>query len=192
MWITTAVAAGPAGFRWEWRRARQPTRKVAEVRMPAKQRTALIAAIAEQFKTADEKSSGEQLREFSSNTRVMLVDINGDASPEVIAQPTGSDWCGAVGNCRTWIFQRKKQQYILLLDFIAQSITVQGPPTSFRDIVASMHSSAMESELRLFRYRTGRYRESGCYVAMWYEIAAGDYRRLAQPFISTCESRKDQ
>ena len=102
-----------------------------------------------------EIESETALQKAALNTRVKMIDLNGDGVPEVVAQ--GMVNCSPTGNCPFWVFQKTVRGYKLLVESYGQTFTVQKTSTNgFRDIVVSMHSSAKESGLTNYRYKDGK------------------------------------
>jgi hypothetical protein len=63
------------------------------------------------------------LSALALKTRVKFIDLNGDGSPEVIAQPVGIEaGCGATGNCPFWVFERTSTGYKAILKTAGQIV----------------------------------------------------------------------
>ena len=119
------------------------------------------------------------------NTPISFVDLNSDGTPEVIAQGFSiQSGCSPTGNCPLWIFQKKTKGYIVLLDAISQSFTVERNRTNgYRDIVISMHGSAFSSGLNVYKYQEGVYNGVACYEADWQSPTE---KELKEPLITPC------
>jgi hypothetical protein len=114
--------------------------------------------------------SATQLTQLAADTRVELIDLNGDGVPEVIAQANGMGPCGETGNCIIWIFQWTGNGVRVLLDSLENEagfevITVRPWSTNgFRDIVLGSHSTATLRNLVWYRYSVNAgYRSWKCY-----------------------------
>jgi len=194
-WPVLAQTTGKrAGFHWDWRHARELSARqsLRDSSLPQGDKDAIAGLIEDEFNQHEygpEIQSESQLRKAVLDTRIELVDLNGDGIPEVVAQAMTD--CSPTGNCDVWIFQKARKGYRLLLEGFGQTITIQKMRSSrFAAIVISMHGSATESELREYRYADGRYRETGCYGASWEEREADNsVRELKEPRITPCESR---
>ena len=188
-----ALADTSDNFSWNWRdwqelSARESLRSSA---LSKQDKDAITAAIEDQLTEmmSDlEIESESQLRKAALDTRIKMIDLNGDGVPEVVAQ--GMADCSPTGNCSLWILQRKPEGYKVLLAAFGQTFTIQQPSTNgYRDVVVSMHGSATESGLTEYRYRGGRYREAGCYSAEWtVRENDGTIRELKEPRITPCDS----
>jgi hypothetical protein len=160
------------------------------------QRAALlktVAALIRPFMEDSEIGSEHELRQLAANTRVELIDLDGDGTPEVITQANGlKAGCGATGNCAFWVFKKVTDGYKLLLDTRdkegiggAELLTVEKARTNgFNDLVLAAHDFASEKSLLVYRYKNGMYRESECHYASWISTAGGTWRTLKYPVIS--------
>lgn len=184
-------SAKSGGFRWDFRKAQEldfkdglKNNKV----LSADQKRALVAAISAQYrpnKGDRDALSPSEIREVAVHTRVKLVDLNGDGTSEIVAQPIGDEaGCGATGNCPIWIFEPSGAGYKLLLDGTAQTFTVQpGATNGYSDLVLGQHASASEQVLYVYSFRDGRYRRGACYDANWLIFTA---KELKEPRITRC------
>ena len=156
-------------------------------------RNALIGMIAAQLQRdmGDEGgSSMQQWRAAAAQTRIKLVDLNGDGVPEVIAQGVGDDaGCSATGNCPIWVFIKAGIAYKVVLDASSvQTFTIQPTRTNgFSDLVLGTHGSAFVEELHWYRYNNGRYRDTACYIANWRRRVGDDYQDLKHPDVTPCD-----
>jgi hypothetical protein len=148
--------------------------------LTASEKKTLQQAVVERLKLANrfvpflEDMSPQQIRRLAEDTRIELVDLNGDGTPEVIAEANGLGPCGATGNCSWWIFQRTSGGYKLLLassdrgEVIFEKIIVRPWSTNgFRDIVLGSHSSSTARNIIWYRYSHGAYRPCSCYYLSW-------------------------
>lgn len=186
---------GPEHFRWSATKAHElnhdQTIQSAR-RLTADQKRKLTDAVLRQLK--GNKSLSEffvgmpeaKVRELAANTRVELVDLNGDGRPEVIAQGNGLGPCGGTGNCIVWIFQMTAAgPPRLLLDSFQneagfQVVTIRPWTTNgFKDIVLGAHMNDTDRNLVWYKYGNGSYRRKACYFAH-----AESEERLNDPDIS--------
>lgn len=171
-------------FGWNWRASEElESRQNAGVESKTLSKTdhaALIGALTLKF-----KGDPNPIKR-AEETRIKFVDLNGDGVAEVIAQPVGYDFCGAVGNCRFWVFQRTDSGYRLILNGTAQTFTVQRSRTNgYLDLVLALHDSATEQELLEYRFSAGQYRRTTCYNASWTASINSEIR-LKAPLITPC------
>jgi hypothetical protein len=180
-------------FQWEWRHSDALTSKQAlrRTKVSTAERAAIAKAIAIQLMPDMGGMGGRtepELEDMGLNTPVKLVDLNGDGTPEVIAQGTPEDGgCSPTGNCRFWVFQKSGVEYkpLISLEEI-QSFTIQGSRLNgFNDLVVKTFVSSAESTLKLWRYNDGRYQEVGCYKADW-SAGDGDRHVLKEPRLAPC------
>jgi hypothetical protein len=125
---------------------------------------------------------------IAAETRIKLVDLNGDGIPEVIAQASDNELCSPTGNCSFWVFMRSGSRYELILDTDArQTFTIQKSRTNgFLDLVLGMHGSATEEGLSIYRFVNGRYQTSDCYNANWRRLVGDEWQDLKKPVITPC------
>jgi len=183
---------GEEHFHWDWKNWQELSaeQSLRSVRLTNQRRKAIAIAIADQIRPmmADlEIRSEEELQKAALDTRVKMIDLNGDGAPEVIAQATVS--CGATGNCPFWVFMKARRGYELLLEGEAQTFTIQRSGTGFADIVLSRHGSAYSGDLAHYRYDGGVYRRVGCYDYEWTSLEGDEVRRLKEPRITSCRER---
>jgi len=116
----------------------------------------------------------EQVQVLAEETRIELVDLNGDGKPEIIAQANGLGPCGGTGNCIFWVFERTADGLKLLLNtndrsqLTFENILIRPWSTNgYRDIVLGSHSNASSRNLVWFQFTRGAYRIHGCYYSTW-------------------------
>jgi hypothetical protein len=186
-------ASANPGFHWNWKdwqelSAEQSLRKA---QLVYQQKKAIASAIADAIRPmmSDlEIQSETELQKAALDTRVKMIDLNGDGVPEVVAQ--GMVNCGATGNCPFWVFRKAKFGYELLLEGEAQTFTIQTSSSNeFRDIVLARHGSYDSGDLAYYVYRKGLYQEAGCYDYNWSVLEGDKVRELKEPRITPCSER---
>ena len=119
------------------------------------------------------------------------VELNRDGKPELKVHGIG-DICGAA-NCETWIFRKVGNKYQMLLDAGSiQRIELQKTFShGYRDLIASMHGSACDSDLTLYKFDGQKYQRVTCFFRTYrYPDRRGQMREWKQAKISRreCES----
>jgi hypothetical protein len=181
---------GGHDFKWDWREKQKLERdqSLRNAELAGSERKAIASSISAQLRPnmADlEIGSDQQLWKAALDTRIKMIDLNGDGIPEVIAQ--GIVGCSATGNCPFWILQKAQGGYRLLLEGQAQTFTVQKTRTNgFLDIVLGRHASATDSILTDNRYMRGVYEGVACYDASWTVLENDKVRELQEPSITPC------
>jgi hypothetical protein len=192
--LLVSLAEGAQDFQWDWRHSEALTSKqsLRHAKVSSADRAAIAKAIAAQL-TPDMGGSGgrteSELEDTALDTPVKLVDLNGDRTPEVIAQGTPEDGgCSPDGNCRFWVLQKSGAEYIPLISLEGiQSFTIQaGRMNGYNDVVVKSYVSRGESTLKLLQYNDGKYQESGCYQADWSASESGSRHDLNDPRLSPC------
>jgi hypothetical protein len=182
-------------FQWNWRNGEElkADQSLRNAKLADKRSKAIASAIADQIRPmmADlEIESETELQKATLDTRIRMIDLNGDGVPEVVAQ--GMVGCGATGNCPFWAFRNTKLGYVLLLDGEAQTFTIQTSRTNgFRDIVLSRHGSYSSGDLAHYQYHEGTYQQVGCYNYDWTVLEGENVRELKEPRITPCSQRKN-
>ncbi|MGC0779142.1 MAG: hypothetical protein WCD68_18230 [Candidatus Acidiferrum sp.] len=184
------TAPNPERFHWDWRDSQElkADQSLRNAKLPEQSRNAITRAIADQIRPimADlEIKSEAELKKKALDTRITLIDLNGDGTPEVVAQ--GMVNCGATGNCPFWVLQKSKEGYEVILEGEAQTFTIQGSSTNgFRDIVLSTHGSYSSGGLTIYQYQEGVYKDVGCYNYEWTVMEGEKVRELKEPRITPC------
>lgn len=192
--VQGATAAKPAQeFHWNWHDAQalRVSDSLRNAQMDASEKSAIATALKAQIRPylADlGDDSASRLEEEAFSTRVKLIDLNQDGTPEVIAQAMVA--CGASGNCPFWILRKEAGGYKLLLDDSAETFTIQRARTNgYSDLVLALHDSAFEQTLDVYRYAKDQYADGGCYVATVAVLDDHAIRRLTEPKLTPCQEK---
>ena len=157
----------------------------------AGEREALVALIEKKLTdNSDSRVSKEQVRQMSSETRILVTKLGGKSN--VIAQAVGEDsGCSPTGNCPIWVFEKTPSGYRVILDAQAiQTFTIQHSRTNgYLDLVLGQHGSAFERELHVYRFQNGSYWEAACYDANWQRAVGDDVQELKKPDITPCQQQ---
>lgn len=128
---------------------------------------------------------GELLAEFRDSLAAYLIaeplDLNGDGVPELVIRGRNAI-CGA-NNCVAWVYGRTATGYTRLMDAGSiQHLEPQRPRRhGYRDVMTSMHGSAWDGTLTLFRFDGRRYRRTRCFAYTHRVVdAQGRVRDLEQ------------
>jgi hypothetical protein len=188
------TVSSPENFRWDWKKSRElkGDQSLRNANLTEHDRTAIAEAIADEIRpmmedivVKSEIKPEAELKKKALDTRIALIDLNGDGIPEVIAQ--GMAGCSADGNCPFWIFRKSKHGYAVILEGDAQTFTVQASSTNgFRDLVLSTHGSSSSGSLTEYHYRDGVYKDAGCYGYEWTVLQGHTVRELKEPRITPC------
>jgi hypothetical protein len=192
--MLASLLPGAEDFQWDWRHSEALTSKqsLRHAKVSSAERAAIAKAIALALMPDMGGLGGRtepELEDTALDTPVKFVDLNGDRTPEVIAQGTPEDGgCSPDGNCRFWVFQKFGAEYKPLISLEAiQSFTIQASRLNgFYDLVVKSHVSAAESTLKLLQYNDGRYQEAGCYEADWSAAEGGPSHERKEPRLAPC------
>jgi hypothetical protein len=180
-------------FHWNWRDGQELSaeQSLQEARLTYQRKKAIATAIAGEIRPmmSDlEIQSEPELQKAALDTRIKMIDLDGDGVPEVVAQ--GMVNCGATGNCPFWVFRKARAGYELVLEAEAHTFTVQKSVSNqFRDIVLDRHGSYDSGDLAHYVYRKGSYHEAGCYDYDWTVLEGDKVRKLKEPRITPCSER---
>jgi hypothetical protein len=192
--IFASLVLGAQSFQWDWRQSEwlTPKQSLRHAKVTRTERAAIARAIANQLRPdIRDIDSEQQLEDIALDTRVKMVDLNGEGTPEVIAQGMGEQACSPTGNCFFWIFQKSHHEYKLLVSLEGiQTFTIERTRShGFSDIVVASHDSATSSTLTILRYSEGRYHDVACYDADWQVVEGDTVRVLKEPRITACDER---
>ena len=117
--------------------------------------------------------SDDDLRRLASQTRIELIDLNGDGRNEIVAQGNGLGPCGGTGNCIVLVMCETSKGIQLLLDSrageygggFAEILVQKTRSNGFRDITLASHVSASDRTLEVFHFVEGKYVRSVCYYS---------------------------
>jgi hypothetical protein len=98
------------------------------------------------------------------NLTVGRTYLNRDGRAVLLVKGDGPKLCTPTGNCPFWVFREEDTGYKLILEADdVQQYRVGGKSVSGnRDLITSMHGSAFESELSLYRFDGEKYRLDRC------------------------------
>lgn len=188
------TVSGRENFHWDWKKSRElkADQSLRNANLAKRDRTAIAEAITDEIRpmmedpvVKSEIESEAELRKKALDTRIALIDLNGDDIPEVIAQ--GMVGCSADGNCPFWVFRKSKHGYDVILEGDAQTFTVQASSTNgYRDLVLSTHGSSSSGTLTEYHDRGGVYKDVGCYGYEWTVLEGDTVRELKEPRITPC------
>jgi hypothetical protein len=192
--IAAFAGSGKGGtFPWDSQKSEELNRasSLRAAIIPEADRTAIAKAVAIRLgpDMADmESATGKKPEDIILDTRIKMVDLNGDGIPEVIAQIAGDYICSPTGNCPFLIFQKTEGGYkrILHKEFV-QTFTIQPNRTNgYNDIITGQHGGAADSGLTLFRYSKGVYHKAGCEDASWRSADGDTDNELKEPRLTPC------
>ncbi len=136
-------------------------------KLTKQKRQALARAIVKQIRDEIGEPKIDGLEESALDTSVMLVDLDGDKNPEIVAQAMREEICSPTGNCSFWVFREDHGEYKLILKGMAQLFRIYRSRTNhFRDIGLGTHGSAYYGGWHFYRFSGSRYTATKC----WGEI----------------------
>jgi hypothetical protein len=135
-----------------------------------------------------EAMGGSQEDIFSKNFRVQTIDTTKSGQPEIAVQGVGTCLCSPTGNCEFWVFTKTENGYRELLHTskVQRFKIVKAESRRHEDIFTYMHGSAVESEVRVFRFDGIRYHLAECMQEKYMDSAGND---LKEPIITPAKCR---
>jgi hypothetical protein len=102
--------------------------------------------------------------------------VKADGENAFVIQGYGSELCSPTGNCSLWVFDA--QHNVLLRNIIAQQYRYLPQVHDGRsDLLTTMHGSAFESDITIWRFDGHRYRKSSCAGVTYGDIDGTVYKR---------------
>ena len=171
-------------FKWGQGQPQKLEKSLAEYNISTEDRAAILQALGPEFRDDPNPPSPTAQAE---KTLVDFIDLNGDGTLEVIAQPVGN-FCGAA-NCPLYVLQKIGTKYeTILRKGAAQGVLVQSTRTNgYLDVVVTMHGSATETGLFVYQFSKGRYQRTHCYDVSFEELGTdGEIQKLDPPRVTPC------
>jgi hypothetical protein len=129
-------------------------------RLPAAERTVVLSVIKPYLGPLVQGESSEELNHMMRSFRAER--ITSGAGSALAVQPSGSELCGASGNCSFWIVDLRHRRVVLNAVGI-QSFAVSGSrPGGMPEIITSSHASAYEQERIRWQFQGASYERQSC------------------------------
>jgi hypothetical protein len=127
---------------------------------------------------------------------IKYVDLNRDGKKEILVRSTIVQFCGAVGNCAFWIFQRTGSRYRILFegsDYIDRSKmgeqVLKTKTKGYYDILVKGHFTAAHTGFYYLKFDGRKYKDSKCQ----YEVPDYDSKKnLSRKLITCTQFYRDQ
>ena len=129
-------------------------------RFPPSQRSVALSLLKPYLGPLFQGESSEQLTRVMRSFRAERLNLAG--SPALIVQPSGSELCGATGNCSFWIVDLRRRRIVLNGDGIQSFAVSTARPGSMPEIITSSHASAYEQERIRWQFRGSSYQRESC------------------------------
>ena len=171
LWVSGVAMASGVPYRWDWRSAQKPWSERANIRglrVSVQDKQEIFAATLRRLREEDwaDGQSESELREAALETRVRLVDLDGDGIPEVVEL----GWVGQSsgdGNSAVRILKRTARGYRVLCSGSAERVNVDLRDKARPLVVAYAHDSASEGNLTVWRVAGGVASKAGEYEVRW-------------------------
>jgi len=129
-------------------------------RLPPADRTVALSLLKPYLGPLFQGDSTQQMNQAIRSFRAERFTLAGSAALAV--QPSGSELCGASGNCSFWIIDLRRRRVLLNAVGIQSFAVTSSKSGSMPGIITSSHASAFEREKALWRFRGSSYEREGC------------------------------
>jgi hypothetical protein len=148
------------------------------------------ARLAKLFAASLEREGVECPRSGPTEFAWTEFDLSSDGAKDLIVQPFDACTCSPTGNCDLWIFRNTRSGYsnILTAEGQVQMFRIMIHQTrGFHDIETSMHGSAYDSGVTVWKFN-GEYYKEACQYDRSYEYPDkdGTMRVWDKPRITPC------
>lgn len=158
--FSTQKAATQATESTAWPLTHLHETSVALERIPPAERSAALSLLKPYLGPMYQGDSTEQLNQAIRSFRAERVTLAG--SPALVVQPSGSELCGATGNCSFWIVDLRHRRVVLNAEGIQSYSVSPARPGAMPDIITSSHASATEQELIRWQFLGSSYHRESC------------------------------
>jgi hypothetical protein len=104
--------------------------------------------------------STQEMNQAIRSFRAERLTLAGGAALAV--QPSGSELCGATGNCSFWIVDLRHRRILLNADGIQSFAVTSSKSGAMPEIITSSHASAYQQERIRWRLQGSSYRQESC------------------------------
>jgi hypothetical protein len=102
-------------------------------------------------------------------------------SSALAIQPSGSDFCGATGNCFFWIVDLRHRRVVLNAVGIQSFAVIPSRAGGMPEILTSSHASAYEQEEIRWQFQGSSYQRHSCATV---DMANGDGQPYPTPKVT--------
>ena len=128
------------------------------------------AQVVEYFYNLLKENKPKEEANLTRSLTVKKMDLNADGQPEYVAVLNDVYFCGAHGNCPTWVYRKTGGEYNLLLSTGGQTLKLEKTSTEkFRDLRSSGSSSASEYNWTIYKFDGTTYKSDMCYSSVYTE-----------------------
>ena len=129
-------------------------------RFPPAERSVVLSLLKPYLGPLVQGESSEELNHLMRSFRAERLTLAG--SPALVLQPSGSEFCGATGNCSFWIVDLRHRRVVLNAVGIQTFTASRSQPSGMPEIITSSHASAFEQELIRWQFQGSSYQRESC------------------------------
>jgi hypothetical protein len=125
-----------------------------------------------------DKEDGEYTNDFIEGAQIQncdelfevksRIDLNNDGNKELIIRSKNSSkysfFCGATGNCSTWLLGKNGKDYKLLLDAgtVEEVKPLKGKRRGFQNLSSRYHGGTMNHTIGIYKFTGKKYNLTAC------------------------------
>lgn len=125
-----------------------------------------------------DKEGGEYTNDFIKGAQIQncdelfevesRIDLNNDGNKELIISSKNSAkysfFCGATGNCSTWLLGKNSKNYKLLLDAgsVEEVKPINGRARGFQNLSSRYHGGMMNHTIGVYKFTGKKYKLTAC------------------------------
>ena len=158
VWIALAAQV----IAWPTARLHEPGGDL--MRLPPNDRAIAERLIRGQLGPMAQGEDAGQMNKTILSFRAERLNLGG--TPALAVQASGTDYCGAPGNCAFWVVDLLRRRILLHADGIQRFGLDGGAKNSAPDVITYTHESALEGELIRWKFSGASYEPGVCATAV--------------------------
>lgn len=129
-------------------------------RFPLAERSVALSLLKPELGPLVQGESSEELNHLMRAFRAERLILAGN--PALIVQPSGTELCGAAGNCSFWIVDLRRRSVVLNAVGIQSFAVRAARPGGMPEIITSSHASTYEQERVRWQFQGSSYQRESC------------------------------
>ena len=129
-------------------------------RLPPPQRSIVLPLLKPYLGPLVQGESSEEINRTMRSFRAERLNLAG--SPAVAVQPSGSELCGATGNCSFWVVDLRHRRVVLNAVGVQSFALSPAAAAAMPQIITSSHASSHEQERIRWQFQGSTYQRESC------------------------------
>jgi len=129
-------------------------------RLPPGQRSVVLPLLKPYLGPLVQGESSEEINRMMGSFRAERLNLA--SAPGLIVQPTGSELCGASGNCSFWVVDLRHHRVVLNTVGVQSFAISTARATAMPAIITSSHASTYEQERIRWQFQGSSYQQESC------------------------------